>query len=83
MMRRATMVSFGRLWEWIARAPMIVRLPDPIMAEYFSACCLLPLCYPDLRLSLSEEVSATDASEEAGGICRTIGLTTKGVAASH
>ena len=83
MMRRATMESFGRVWKWIARAPMTARMPDSIMAELFSASCLLPLCYTDLCLSLSEDVSATDASEEAGGICRTIGVTTEGVEASH
>ena len=43
LMRRAAMVSFGRLWKWIARAPETARMPDLIMAELFSACCLLPL----------------------------------------
>ena len=38
LMRRATMLSFARLWKWIARAPMTARLPDSIMAELFSPC---------------------------------------------
>ena len=73
LMRRATLVSFTRLWSWIAKAPPVARLPDSIIGEFYSACCLVPLCFCDLRSPISEEVTATDASESGGGICRSIG----------
>ena len=40
--------------------------------------CIAPLLYVDLRAEISPEVSATDASQQAAGVCRTTSLTVAG-----
>ena len=81
--RRACMVSFVRVYRWLSRAPRRAQLPDDIILELLSACFLAPLAYTDMRLKLSPEVAATDASEAAGGLCRSVGLTALGLEQSR
>ena len=51
--------------------------------ELLSCICMVPLIYTDMRAPLSSSVFCTDASEFGAGGCKTIGLTTVGMAAGR
>jgi hypothetical protein len=55
-------------------------VPELFAIELLSACCLAPLAFTDLRLPVSGDVAATDASEQGGGRCVSDGLTASGLA---
>ena len=77
-LRRAGFVSFEFVWVWMSRQTVPSPLPTRVRAELLSAICLLPLLFCDLRCTISGKVSATDASNSGGGVCKTTGLTAEG-----
>ena len=50
-------------------------LPDDVAEELLLCAMVLPSAWIDLRAHISEEVVATDASEEGGGACVSTGVT--------
>ena len=77
-LRRAGFMCFQRMWSWLAQLPRPGPLPTCIRAEFLAVVCIAPLLYVDLRAEILPEVSATDASQQAAGVCRTTGLTVAG-----
>ncbi|CAK0806547.1 unnamed protein product [Prorocentrum cordatum] len=79
--RRPFMGFLNECWaagQW--RYPQAV--PSVMCGELLVFCMALPLAFTDLRAKIDTGVIATDASEQAGGICYSAGLTARGVQAA-
>ena len=57
-------------------------VPTHMCGELLLFCMALPLAFTDLRAKIDTCVIATDASEQAGGICYSAGLTERGMLAA-
>ena len=80
--RRPTQCCFRRLWRGIAHWHRRRDGLKPEMEEDFvKAMMLAPLMRMDLRSRVSGLVTASDASEEGGGVCSSSLLTSKGMLA--
>lgn len=75
---RALFIVLAHTWQWIQAGRWGHELPLRVVSEIMSMCVLLPLSITSMRLSCSAVVSATDASEEGGGICTGSVLSTAG-----
>ncbi|CAK0893464.1 unnamed protein product, partial [Prorocentrum cordatum] len=79
--RRPFMGFLNECWadgQW--RCPQAV--PSVMCGELLVFCMALPLAVTDLRAKIDTGVIATDASEQAGGISHSAGLTARGAQAA-
>ena len=88
MFRRPLLGSLNNIWRFIEAFrgyPPVVKLPIPdgVKLEVARFLCLIPLARLDFRLSVSSEVTASDASTSGGGLTVSTGLTGFGIAASQ
>ena len=88
MFRRPMLGMLNAVWTFmtsLVSEPPVVRkpLPDNVKLELVRFLGAMPLAQMNLRLSFSEEVTASDASEFGGGFCVSKKLTPMGVYASH
>ena len=87
MFRRPLLGCLNAVWKAIIAFdgyPPFIRLPvsSLVKAEVARFLCLCPLAFVNFRLSLSPQVTASDASEFGGGVTASKGLTVSGVVAS-
>ena len=59
----------------------MATLPAKVKNELFAALSLSLLAYVDLRTPYDPVCTVSDASEQGGGLCQSIGLTNFGVEA--
>ena len=88
MFRRPLLGMLNNVWSFMTSLvlePPVIRkpLPDNVRLELLRFLGALPLAQMNLRLSFSEEVTASDASEFGGGFCVSKKLTPMGVHAAH
>ena len=88
MFRRPLLGSLNNIWRFVEAFrgyPPVVKLPIPdgVKLEVARFLCLIPLARLDFRLSVSSEVTASDASTSGGGLTVSTGLTGFGIAASQ
>lgn len=76
--RRPLLATLGHVFSFVSHAQGVLTLPTSVCDELLCALAVLPLCWSDLRASLSGVVTATDASPTGGGACATIGLSAVG-----
>ena len=74
-------MSLTRLWPWIAAGQGMRPRPVPgiVKRQLLECMLLLPLMAIDLRAPISSVATASDASEQGGGVCASIRLTQRGV----
>ncbi|CAK0841845.1 unnamed protein product [Prorocentrum cordatum] len=73
--RRGGMAAFEHVWRWISGSSRGRVLPLPVVDELLLAMSLAPLYFTDFRLSISPEVTCSDASPfGAGGRCASAAL---------
>ncbi|CAK0901893.1 unnamed protein product [Prorocentrum cordatum] len=77
--RRPFMGYLNAVWA-AGRWQQPQAVPLDMCDELLSFMMALPLAFTDLRAQIDPCVIATDASERAGGICHTVGLTEAGIA---
>ena len=83
--RRPLMSLLNEVWYFIAgfKDPnQIKSIPNLVKEELFASFYLTSLAFMDFRLESSPVVTASDASEQGGGLCATEGLTAWGLRAS-
>lgn len=88
MFRRALLSSLNEVWsqiESLKKFPPVVQLPLPreVKLELVRFMALIPLGQMDFRLTMCQEVTASDASSSGGGICCSRGLTSYGHSAQR
>eukprot|EP00435_Cladocopium_sp_Y103_P045335 s309_g13.t1 len=88
MFRRPLLGGLNHLWEFIVEAgkyPPVVKLslPEPVKQELARFLGLIPMAYMDFRATISEVVTASDASEAGGGVTASTGVTSVGAVASQ
>eukprot|EP00971_Amphidinium_carterae_P346582 6488142-Amphidinium_carterae.1 len=78
--RREVSTCLQSVWQTIRAWPSWGKrfLPVPVVREFLLCICHLPLLSYNLRSSLSTVVTASDASEYAGGICSAMQLSQHG-----
>ena len=79
--RRPTAVAFASTWPWLAKMRGNC-LPRDVVIDLVIAISLLPLYRGDLRMEIDPLVTVSDASEKAGAVCASRGLSEKGLAFS-
>ena len=87
MFRRSLLGSLNHIWEFIVSCeghPPVVKfpIPSPVKLEIARFIGLVPLAYMNFRCTISEVVTASDASESGGGVTASSGLTPMGHVAS-
>ncbi|CAK0904182.1 unnamed protein product, partial [Prorocentrum cordatum] len=80
--RRPFMGFLNSVWA-AGRWTRPQAVPLGMCDELLGFAMALPLAYTDLRAKIDTCVIATDASERAGGICHTAGLSAQGVACAR
>ncbi|CAK0910046.1 unnamed protein product, partial [Prorocentrum cordatum] len=80
--RRPFMGFLNSVWA-AGRWTRPQTVPLGMCDELLGFAMALPLAYTDLRARIDTCVIATDASERAGGICHTAGLSAQGVACAR
>eukprot|EP00438_Fugacium_kawagutii_P015982 Skav227119 [mRNA] locus=scaffold199:491231:496900:+ [translate_table: standard] len=87
MFRRPLLASLNSIWRMIVnlegRGMLRARLPRSVVAELTRFICLVPLASMSLRSPFDGMVTASDASNEGGGVCMSSGLSSYGLAAAH
>ena len=79
---RQLAVLFDKLYvEMNASRPRL--LSEKGRDELLLLCCSLPMRWLDVKMKVSGQVYATDASPDGGGACRTTGLSPWGSARLH
>ena len=86
--RRAMLGLLNNVWRFITDLsgdPPVVRrkIPLAVQLELVRFICAIPLAQMNLRTPMLGGVTASDASEYAGGFCISQGLTPMGVHAAH
>ena len=75
--RRPTLSVLNEVWKcstWKSGGILSAQMVDELLT--FAA--LVPLAYADLRVSFTDVVTVSDASETGGGACASSGVTSKG-----
>lgn len=83
--RRPLMATLNSIWEFIVQFEsdrMTRPLPRAVKDELVAAFFLAGVSYIDFRLLVNPTITASDASEFGGGLCKTHGLTNRGLAAA-
>ena len=80
--RRECMRCLNEIWKFLYSCHGRQALPPAVRQELWSALMLLPLCRAGLRVPVDPMVMASDASLTGGVICRSTGLTVRGLGAS-
>eukprot|EP00435_Cladocopium_sp_Y103_P070552 s200_g35.t1 len=88
MFRRPLLGSLNEIWRFIVDCegyPPFVKfaLPEPVKLELGRFLGLIPLAYMDFRNSISPHVTASDASQQGGGVTVSVGLTPAGAVAKQ
>ncbi|CAK0797626.1 unnamed protein product [Prorocentrum cordatum] len=73
--RRGGVAAFEHAWRWISGSSRGWVLPLPMVEELVLAMSFAPLHFTDFRLSISPEVTCSDASPFGGGVVVSRGLT--------
>ena len=84
--RRPLMSLLNEIWHFIVgfNGPQQIRnIPLGVQEELFASFYLTSLGFIDFRLPTSPVVTASDASEQGGGLCASVGLTAWGAKASQ
>ena len=88
MFRRPLLGMLNNVWSFMngfaGEVPVVKKpLPDNVKLEFLRFLGALPLAQMNLRMTFSEEVTASDASEYGGGFCVSRSLTPLGFHAAH
>ena len=79
--RRPLMACLNDVWQHISRFDndtISLPLPRKVSEELIASCVLACQSFIDMRLQVDGTVTASDASEPGGGLCRSDGLTVWG-----
>ena len=83
--RRPLMSIFNESWTFMASFEGNMRLwqpiPNEVKEELFAALSLSLLAFMDIRMPYDPLCTVSDASEDGGGLCQSVGLTAFGQAA--
>ena len=88
MFRRPLLGGLNHIWEFIVQCegyPPVVKfpIPDEVQMEIIRFLGMIPIAYMDFRTTISSNVTASDASQEGGGVTVSEGVTPTGAIASH
>ena len=77
--RREGMSCFNEVWKFQYSCHGRQILSSAVRRELWSALTLLPLFRADVRVQVDPMVMESDASLTGGAICRSMGLTARGL----
>ena len=83
--RRPLMSCLNSVWEFIVKFDndrITKPLPRQVTEEFVASFFLSGVSYMNFRLGVNEVVTASDASEDGGGLCQSLQLTEQGAKAS-
>ena len=84
--RRPLMSILNEVWQFIVsfKHPLQIKtIPPAVLCELWGAFFLSSLAFMNFRLPPSPVVTASDASEQGGGLCASVALSSWGLEASH
>ena len=79
--RRPLFSVYSELWQQVAQGHRVFRLRSQTVREILCSLALMPLRFTNLRASVHERVTASDASSCGGRLVASAGLTDEGISA--
>ena len=77
--RRPLFSCFDFIWKSIGEGGATCKMTKEVIEEMLMVACLQPMKFSDLRASLNEVVTASDACESGGGSCYANRLSVRGL----
>ena len=76
--RRPCMSALNAVWELVGDKGIRQAIHDEVRREFFISLCLIPLMHTNLGATISESMTASDASTQGGAVGISRGLTDVG-----